>query len=409
MGKKDTKVTKKEYNSILLFIVLFFTLILIIVVGMDIKNSINLRSILTESVKTQLISTSMAAKEMIDLDEFVQYEDESVAMQPSYQVTLHKLRSLADAVGAEYIYALKRQGDRYVFVFDTDREDPSIFIPYDLSKVHEDAFAGQKAADVMNVDDKYGSFNTGAVPIIQYGQVVGVVATDMQDAFIESSYTTALVNSLVLIGVLILTMGFMFYLVIKLLRRIKSMQGKLEQQALYDTVTGLPNRQYLMDHLARLTASPDREPFGLLFIDLDNFKTVNDSAGHDAGDDVLRRIAGYLDTATANAKSFRPSAGRVNIAARVGGDEFIQVVTGIDSDEKLAEVAEQLLTGFKNANLGRYIEKYNVGLSIGAAAFPHDTDDFNVLIKYADIAMYHAKHGGKNQYRVYVDEMGQEK
>lgn len=71
--------------------------------------------------------------------------------------------------------------------------------------------------------------------------------------------------------------------------------------------------------------------------------------------------------------------------------------------------AQHILDEFKAAGLSRYIEKYNVGLSIGVALYPYDTENYHVLIKYADIAMYHAKNGGKNQYRIYKDEMGQEK
>lgn len=180
------------------------------------------------------------------------------------------------------------------------------------------------------------------------------------------------------------------------------------KQALFDNVTGLPNRQHLMEHLVELTADPIKGAFGLVFIDLDNFKVVNDNAGHDAGDELLRSIAQYLDHALYDTMSFRPSAGKLNIAARVGGDEFIQVVNGLDTHEKAALVAEKLLDGFKSGHMSRYIEKYSVGLSIGVALYPHDTEDYHVLIKYADIAMYHAKHGGKNQYRIYTDEMGQE-
>ena len=173
----------------------------------------------------------------------------------------------------------------------------------------------------------------------------------------------------------------MFYAVGKLLRRIGEMQVKLRRQALYDNITGLPNRQYLMDHLAKLTTGPEKVPFALLFVDLDNFKTVNDSAGHDAGDDLLRHIAGYLSTALDHSIAFRPSAGQLNIAARVGGDEFIQVVEGVDSREKAAQVAGQLLEGFKTANLSRYVEKYNVGLSIGVGLDPEDSENYHVLIK----------------------------
>ena len=399
----------KQYRFIPVAVLLFFMLILAVVVGMSIKNTANLRGILTDSVKSQLISTSLAAREMLDAEAFVHYGDASVAKDPAYQATLSKLRALADSVGAQYIYALKQQSDKYVFVFDTDVANDAIFIPYTPSPVHKAAFGGRNAADVMNVQDEYGSFNTGAVPILHQGQVVGVISTDIEDTYLESSYNTAFRNAILLIVALLATMAGMFLGMLRLLRRIEDMQNRLKQQAHYDTITGLPNRQYLMEHLAKLKADPGKEAFGLIFIDLDNFKQVNDNAGHDAGDDLLRSIAQYLEHALTDAKSFRPSAGKLNIAARVGGDEFIQVVNGLDSAAKAAQAAEQLLNGFKTETISRYVDKYNVGLSIGIALYPHDTEDYHVLIKYADIAMYHAKRGGKNQYRVYTDEMGQEK
>ncbi|MDL2283977.1 diguanylate cyclase [Oxalobacter sp. OttesenSCG-928-P03] len=400
---------KRQRHLVMICALVFCTFILGVVAAMNVKNSVNLHHILTESVKGQLISTSLAAREMLDVDAFASYRDESAAQDPAYQEVLHKLRTLADSVGAKYIYALKRQGDHYVFVFDTDVEDPTIFIPYELSPVHVTAFSGRNVADIMNVKDEYGSFNTGAVPIFHKGKVIGVICTDIEDTYLESSYQTALFNSLMLIGILLLTMGAMLFSVYRLLRRIGEMQGQLERQALYDTITGLPNRQYLMEQLTSITSGPNTEPFALFFIDLDNFKQVNDSAGHDAGDDVLRQIARFLDTTLDNARAFRPSAGKLNIAARVGGDEFIQVVEGLNSVDEVREAAEHLLESFKTADLSRYIEKYNVGLSIGVARYPYDSKDYHVLIKYADVAMYHAKHGGKNQYRIYTDEMGQEK
>ncbi|MDL2267782.1 diguanylate cyclase [Desulfovibrio sp. OttesenSCG-928-G15] len=404
-------MTKKQYHSIIIAVLLFFMFVLAVVIAMNIKNSTNLRNYLTDSVKSQLISTSLAAREIIDMDAFMTYEDDSVSKTPEYKAILENLRRLAKNVDAKYIYALKKVGDQYVFVFDTDPEDPTIFVSYDLSPVHEAAFSGKNAADIMNVVDEYGSFNTGAVPLYYKGQVVGVVSTDIEDKYLESSYQTAISNSTWLVVILALTMTVMFVAVIRLLNHISDMQDKLRTQALYDTITGLPNRQYLMDHLSRLTAKDaqgNRAPFALFFIDLDNFKQVNDKAGHDAGDELLKSIAKYLDTALENARSFRPSAGMLNIAARVGGDEFIQVVSGVDTEEKAATLAEQLLTGFKTANLSKYVAKFNVGLSIGIALFPKDTQNYHVLIKYADTAMYYAKRGGKNQFRLYQDEMGKE-
>lgn len=105
--------------------------------------------------------------------------------------TMGSLRYLCDSIGAQYIYALKKQGCSYVFVFDTDTEDEEIFIRYDLPPVHEAAFAGCNTAKVMNVADNYGSFDTGAVPIWQGGKVVGIICTDIADEYLEKSYTTA--------------------------------------------------------------------------------------------------------------------------------------------------------------------------------------------------------------------------
>lgn len=405
MAKKDAKVTKKEYHSIILFVLLFFTLILLIVVGMNIKNSFNLRSIITESVKAQLISTSMAAGEILNVDDFAAYEDASVAERPSYQATLSKLRSLANAIDAKYIYALKRQGEEYVFVFDTDTEDTAIFVPYELSRVHEEAFAGKRAADIMNVDDDYGSFNTGAVPIMKDGAVIGIICTDFEDSYLERSYSTARFNSALLITILAITMISMLVAVIRLLNKVRAMQGKLERMAHYDNITGLPNRQYLLEYLANATGQKRKGSLALFFIDLDNFKAVNDNAGHDAGDELLRHVAQYLESSLQDGKSFRPSAGKLNIAARIGGDEFIQVIHHVESEEQAAQIAQKVLDGFKNEHTDRYVEKYAVGMSIGVALFPYHTEDLHVLIKYADVAMYYAKNAGKNQYRIYQDEM----
>ena len=407
MNKVKGSVTKKQYNFVIISVFLFFMIIMGIVSTVNVKNSNNLREILTESIKAQLISISHAAREIIDVEKFIDYSDAFVAESRAYQEILRKLRILANNSGAKYIYALKRDGDKYVFIFDTDIEDEEIFIPYTLSQVHKDAFLGIDSAGIMNVDDEFGSYNTGAVPIWHNGVVVGIVSVDIEDAYLESSYNTSTRNAYLLIGILLVTMCVTLYFVMRLLNKMQHMQDTLRQMALYDATTGLPNRQHLMEHLGSLTSVPDKNHFALFFIDLDNFKAVNDNAGHDAGDELLRDIASYLDRALENAKSFRPSAGKLNIAARVGGDEFIQVVHGVTDEKKAEELAERLLIGFRGANLNRYIVKYKVGLSIGIALYPYHARNYNVLIKYADIAMYHAKKTGKNRYCLYNDEMAE--
>jgi len=148
-------------------------------------------------------------------------------------------------------------------------------------------------------------------------------------------------------------------------------------------------------------------PFAFLLIDLDNFKRVNDNAGHDAGDEVLRHIGIYLNSIHDDIRSvsFRPPAGALNVSARIGGDEFVQIVPGVHTVDEAEAVAKKVLENFPRQMTDRNVARYKVGLSIGVAIFPYHTDNFNVLIKYADIAMYHAKKSGKNNYCVFRDDL----
>lgn len=238
---------------------------------------------------------------------------------------------------------------------------------------------------------------------------MGVVCADIEDTFLQQNRNVIWRNTILLVGVLVVTMGALLAAVIVLVRRVGMMQEKLQHQAHYDTITGLPNRQYLLDYLAKITSDTKHAPFALLFIDLDNFKAVNDGAGHDAGDELLRHVAKCLELDGENAKSFRPAAGILNIAARVGGDEFVQVVTGVDNEKAAGEAAQRLLDHFaENASANRYVEKYDVGLSVGVALYPYHTENYHVLIKYADVAMYNAKRQGKHRYSLYTDEMNKE-
>lgn len=408
MTKERTKTTERYRNITIIVSACFCALVLAIVLFMNIKSSQDQYEILETSVKNELIATSIAAREFIDINDFLSYKsaEDTEADGSDYDRTLADLRHLADSVGAQYIYALKQIDEKYYFVYDTDSVDEVRFEEYDPSPVHLQAFEGRDAADVMNVSDEYGNFNTGAVPLWHNGEVVGVISVDLNDIYIQESNRTEATNSIILAIAMVATLGIMMALVIVLTRRLRKMQSKLERMAHFDIITGLPNRQYLMEYLTDLTTN-SKEPFAMLFIDLDNFKKVNDNAGHDAGDELLRHIAEYLDTASENSMSFRPVAGKLNIAARVGGDEFIEVVSGVKTEAEAAAFAQKLLEGFTSNKLDKYIEKYQVGLSIGVALYPYHTEDFNVLIKYADIAMYYAKKSGKNNYCIYTDEMNQ--
>ena len=399
---------KKAKAPIIWFSILFCIAVLLVVTIMSAKNTNDFMDILEDSICSQLISISTAARSVIDTESFIRYNSvaDAEADWANYDATRTALRHIAANLGADYIYALKYVDGVPVFVFDTDPINEEIFIPYELSNVHLTAFGGRDSADVMNVDDEYGSFNTAAIPIWHDGLVVGIVCTDIEDEFLSESTRAAVTNTVLLVGTLIITMTFMLIVLRRLLRHMRGMQDKLYTIAHYDTITGLPNRQHLLEHLDTITGKgANRSPFALFFIDLDNFKAVNDNAGHDAGDDLLRHIAGYLNSATNGGLSFRPAPGMLNIAARIGGDEFIQVIEGVRTEEEALSRAQVLLGGLASPNTSRYIEQYGVGLSIGIALYPNHTDNYHVLIKYADIAMYQAKRAGKNTCCIYRDGM----
>ena len=403
---------KSSFQNISILAVIVFSIIVIgITVFMTLKNTAELTEILEESIKSGLISTSLAARSLLDIDAFDSYNSAEDIMRDSehYYETLEHLRHLQRQIGVEYIYALKLIDGKYHFIFDTDEEEDTLFDEYEISTVHERAFLGEESAGIMNVIDDYGSFNTGAVPIWRGGRVIGIISTDIADVYIEESSGAATRNSTLLIVTIVITMCVLIAIVALLMQNVKKMQDKLFRMANFDVLTGLPNRQYLISYLDDISKKALRngESFAFLLIDLDNFKKVNDGAGHDAGDELLRHFAVYLDSIHGNSKSFRPPAGALNVSARIGGDEFVQIVPGIATTDAAEMMAKRLLENFSSQTIDRFVEKYQVGMSVGVALFPYHTENFNVLIKYADIAMYNAKKNGKNTYSIYNDEMSQ--
>lgn len=169
----------------------------------------------------------------------------------------------------------------------------------------------------------------------------------------------------------------------------KKVEEKILHMASHDNLTGLPNRALFKDRLdtARNMAVRNKERLAILFIDLDGFKAVNDTLGHKAGDLLLQEVARRLQA------SVRQS----DTVARVGGDEFIVLLNGIDRAGDAELVAKKILAG-----LGQPIslagQAAKVGASIGISVFPDHGDDTEKLISYADGAMYEIKKSGKNAY-----------
>jgi diguanylate cyclase (GGDEF)-like protein/PAS domain S-box-containing protein len=178
-------------------------------------------------------------------------------------------------------------------------------------------------------------------------------------------------------------------------------QRKLQQQQRFqdaqeDALTGLANRRAMYSFLqAKLDANPtDDNPLHLLYLDLDGFKPINDTLGHGAGDCVLKHVAQRLKACMREA----------DLVARIGGDEFVIVASGLRSREPVEELCERLL---QNLRVPLTIEKHEVavGCSIGVVIAPADSRDSNDLLRFADIALYEAKAAGRNTYKFYNPQM----
>ncbi|NOQ36904.1 MAG: EAL domain-containing protein [Methylococcaceae bacterium] len=178
-------------------------------------------------------------------------------------------------------------------------------------------------------------------------------------------------------------------------------EAEIQRLAYYDPLTALPNRRMITDRLADEIAAAKRHgKFGaLLFLDLDNFKNLNDSLGHDLGDELLIQIA----------KRIKGQLRKEDIAARLGGDEFIVLLTNLSLDinitiGKARKVTEKLLDELREPyQLNDY--HYHNSSSIGITLFPINGEDATTVFKQADIALYRAKDNGKNNFQFYRPEM----
>ncbi|MGO1461661.1 MAG: EAL domain-containing protein [Marinobacter sp.] len=176
----------------------------------------------------------------------------------------------------------------------------------------------------------------------------------------------------------------------------KRYEQQLLRQANYDILTGLPNRMLALDRLKLALAQARRENsmVGVMFLDLDNFKHINDTLGHDAGDNLLIEAARRISSCLRGTST----------VARLGGDEFLVILPGLAGPESSSQVAERILANFTPAYTLNGQEIF-VTTSIGIAIFPNDSDNSGTLLQHADAAMYQAKHQGKSSYAHFTPEM----
>lgn len=210
-----------------------------------------------------------------------------------------------------------------------------------------------------------------------------------------STWFTALVATAIAPFMLLSAISMMQEMTESLLGDVEAQRKKIERLALYDDITGLPTFRLARDRLkqAMETAKRNNSKAAVLFLDLDNFKAVNDAFGHDAGDDVLKSAGQRI------AECLRAE----DSVSRRSGDEYLIVLPEVSGREAAADVAHKILSQnqqpmpWRSESIGWRNENMVVGASCGIAVFPDDATEMSQLLDLADASMYEAKRRGKNR------------
>ena len=190
-----------------------------------------------------------------------------------------------------------------------------------------------------------------------------------------------------------------FFIVLSDITHRKSLENELEELAYIDLLTRLPNRRLFTDRLYEAVQQAEtlNTNLAVMFLDLDNFKVINDTLGHEVGDVVLSEVSSRLQSILRTD----------DIICRLGGDEFTAILKGIKKQEELIQIAQQIIQLFEQP-IHYNKHELRISCSIGIVNYPDDGNTMQELTKNADTAMYAAKNSGKNTYRFFSQEMHSE-
>ena len=191
-------------------------------------------------------------------------------------------------------------------------------------------------------------------------------------------------------------------------KNLQQSANQIQYLAYHDSLTGLPNRYMFTRYLERAIHQCKRGDriLALLFLDLDDFKRVNDTLGHEAGDLLLQELAERVTKCVRRGDYVARAGSLEDTVARLGGDEFVVLLTETRSIHDVAKAAQRILDRVSEPFTIRH-HTFHVGTSIGITTFPADGEDAETLIKNADVAMYHAKDRGKNNYHYFSESMNE--
>jgi diguanylate cyclase (GGDEF)-like protein len=256
---------------------------------------------------------------------------------------------------------------------------------------------GKPATDVTHLNDEGGSGpNTKALetyaPVVLKGKRVGVIEIYQDYGPVAGAAASSFWPVAAVLGVVLFVLYLsLFPLLRRVTKRLRKQVEEIEHQAMHDSLTGLPNRVLFRDRLEQALHGARRKPGGVavMFLDLDRFKEVNDTLGHESGDILLREVGQRL------AHSLRAG----DSVARLGGDEFAVLASGLEDADDALVVARKLRQAVEWP-LTLHGLTLEVEASIGIALFPEHGTDADTLLRHADVAMYQSKeaHSGAGIY-----------
>ncbi|MEG0085166.1 MAG: EAL domain-containing protein [Niameybacter sp.] len=382
--KQSTKKNIDLFTTILIGLCIIINLILAILIEKlvvkriikinrgvnEIKNSTNLSErIVVDSTKDEIGSLENDINEMF---EALEDANESISIKESQYSDV-----LATMTNGFAYYRIKQdEKGRYID---------------GICEVFNDALA--KLVEV-NKEDMIGKYFTEFLDNTYMG------AIKLQEVFEQVSSTNQpfIVNQIrirenkwVDLSIYVTQEGY-FTLIVNDVTKLKQYLTEMKYLAEYDSLTNLKNRHSLYRHLNAMRRV--NKPFVIYFMDLDNFKTLNDTVGHVEGDKVLCHVANGL---------MKLSDSSVCIG-RVGGDEFVLIKEGLYTNQEILDYGEEIIR-VVNQRFEYALYNFEIKVSIGVSIYPHQAVDVNTLLKYGDIAMYRSKKNGGNSTYIFADAM----
>lgn len=380
-----------------------------ILLGLGIGGTLTLNTMHSEDSKmrSELLLKLQVIEKSLSWPELDKQSASSFNMTtPEWQHLKRKLQQVCKVTpDCKWMYLMYQDSEHHIrFVFDTLEEDDPNYSP--PNSVYDDATPALKAHFQTSKNfvegpeqDTWGIWVSAFVMHLHPSSDAIDVTLGID---IDAKNWQTSINHTVLTPIIatIAYLALILYLLLLHMRElskkeiIQSQADALYNHAHYDNLTGLANRILFEDRVKQVASMAQRtsSAFAVLFMDLDGFKYVNDTHGHSVGDNVL----------IATAKIISEAIRAEDTVARFGGDEFVVLLPRIQYKQQVYLVAQKLIDSLK-APIEINNQSHQLGLSVGFAIYPNDTDDLNQLILLADAAMYLAKKDGKNQARSCAD------